>query len=357
MEGKTELAAWAFLILMGLWRLRNWGTEWRKRNPKPILQEPEKKTNLEKPEIEPLSTFNWRNTEPEKLRPFRPKYHLTMALQNSDPSELVSMDNTYLQRLKIRKEAMSQHPDIVLQATPRSIPAINELYTYLVGTYLPTRYPTMFKLAATHLENLVTSAMIPLTPSSDPLETLRTLGENVDEDFIWLQPSEDGDGYVFTGYVVCFPAGFNTKEKLGLKLREIHTPVPGYAEKLEKSMDRFFERLEVGKMWSITTHDKLYAASAGNHLYAGEEVEAEEIDLANTYLRCERQYLHRQPETKALCFSFKTYLYPISQIKAEGLGEDLAQAIDGLKEGSVPEMHFYKKGVVWGETVKEYLRS
>lgn len=50
-------------------------------------------------------------------------------------------------------------------------------------------------------------------------------------------------------------------------------------------------------------------------------------------------------------------MYQISQIKEEGLGEDLAQAIDGLKEGNAPAMHFYKKGVVWGEAVKEYLRG
>jgi hypothetical protein len=67
--------------------------------------------------------------------------------------------------------------------------------------------------------------------------------------------------------------------------------------------------------------------------------------------------LHRLPKTKALVFSFKTYLYPLRDIKEERLGEDLAQAIDGLKEGSVPEMHFYKRGVVWGEAVKAYLRS
>lgn len=56
-------------------------------------------------------------------------------------------------------------------------------------------------------------------------------------------------------------------------------------------------------------------------------------------------------------FAFKTYLYPLREIKEEGLGEELAEAIDGLKEGSVPEMHFYKRGVEWGAAVKKYLRS
>jgi hypothetical protein len=50
-------------------------------------------------------------------------------------------------------------------------------------------------------------------------------------------------------------------------------------------------------------------------------------------------------------------LYPIKEIKDEGLGEELAQAIDGLKEGNAPQMHFYKRGAVWSEAVKRYLRS
>ena len=56
-------------------------------------------------------------------------------------------------------------------------------------------------------------------------------------------------------------------------------------------------------------------------------------------------------------FAFKTYMYPIREIKKEGMGKELAMAIDGLKEGSVPEMMFYKRRVVWGEAVKEFLRN
>ena len=63
------------------------------------------------------------------------------------------------------------------------------------------------------------------------------------------------------------------------------------------------------------------------------------------------------PKSRALVFAFKTYLYPIQKIKDEGRGEDLADAIDGLKSGNAPGMHFYKRGAVWGEAVKKYLRS
>jgi hypothetical protein len=63
------------------------------------------------------------------------------------------------------------------------------------------------------------------------------------------------------------------------------------------------------------------------------------------------------PVSEALVFAFHTYTYPIRQIRDEGLGEDMAVAVDGLWKGNVPEMHIYKKGDVWGEALKEFLRS
>lgn len=75
------------------------------------------------------------------------------------------------------------------------------------------------------------------------------------------------------------------------------------------------------------------------------------------HLRCERQTLHRLPTSKALIFGIHTYTYPIQEVKDEGSGEVLAEAIDGLKEGSAPSIHFYKRGPVWGEAMKAFLRE
>ncbi|KAF7960598.1 hypothetical protein EAE96_000274 [Botrytis aclada] len=312
------------------------------------------------PSITPLSDFDWRTTEPLKLRPFKPLYHMTMGIQSCPPSELIEMDRTYLDRLAVRTNVIREHTSTVLQALPSSHAAIQELYTYLTASYLPTRFPTIYSLHPTYLLNKATGHHIPLTPSS-LIEALRTLGTNVDTDFLLLVPSLDGDGYILGGFIACFPSGFDTQALLGKKIRDIHKPVPKYKEKLETSMYRTFDRLEVGKIikrvnWSITTHSQLFAAS-GNHLYEGEEAKAEEFDIEDTNLRCERQLVHRLLQTKALVFSFKTYLTPLTQVKGEGLGEELAEAIDGLRKGSVPEIHYYKRGVVWGEKVKEYLRS
>ncbi|CZT49864.1 uncharacterized protein RSE6_10761 [Rhynchosporium secalis] len=197
--------------------------------------------------------------------------------------------------MTLRKEIMREHHDIAIQAKPEVKPAIDELYTWLLNEYLPTRYPTMFSVTSLGLLNHTTSTHIPLQPSPDPGKTFEILGENLDEDFLILLPSDDGDSYMLKGFVNCFPAGFNTKDKLGLKLRDIHTPVPGYKQKLELSMDRFFDRLEVGKVvkranasqriWSINTEEKLFAAS-GLHLYGGEKKVDEKVDVntASVYI-------------------------------------------------------------------------
>lgn len=157
------------------------------------------------------------------------------------------MDRTYVDRLAIRTNIIRDHKPTVLQALPSSHAAIRELYTYLTTVYLPTRFPSIYSLTPTYLLNKATNHHMLLNPSS-PLQALHNLGTNIDTDFLLLVPSPDGDGYMLGGFIACFPSGFDTQALLGKKLRDIHKPVPKYKEKLETSMYRSFDRLEVGKV-------------------------------------------------------------------------------------------------------------
>jgi hypothetical protein len=268
-----------------------------------------------------------------------------MALETLDPSELIPMDNTYRERLLYRRSLLKKHHDVVVAVNsphraapstfvaeasgeegesiePRVQRAVAELYTWLMGAYLPGRYPSMFKLhratyetgPAVMLENRVMGELYPAEFHVDGGENKKKMGsttmstitalqillKNIDEDFLILLPEEvlsstssdsssaasgsegsrrgsEGEThskYVLQAFSTCYPAGFNPVQKLGKQLAKIHEPVPGYAEKLEKSMDRFFEKLEVGKYvkrvnWSITTESELFAAFGGLHADAG----------------------------------------------------------------------------------------
>jgi hypothetical protein len=278
------------------------------------------------------------------------------------------MDKTFAERIALRKSLYEEKGEDVLSVNEIATPAITELYTYLTTTYLPTRFPTVYTSTPSGLHNKITQETLPLHPDSSHA-ALRLLGSNIDTDFLFLipiqEPGPDQGKYRLEAFNTCFPSGFNTRSKLGLKLADIHTPVPSYAAKLEKSMDRFFASLPVGKVvkrhnWSITTNTVLFNL-AGNHMSEEEEAAKTEgwddVNLAQTVLRCERQTLHRLPQTGAILFAFKTYQYWLQELRDEGCGEALADAIDGLGEGNAPGMKVYKRQVVWGEKVKAFLRG
>jgi hypothetical protein len=221
---------------------------------------------------------------------------LTKAgLSTIDISDLIPMDNTYKERMVLRKSLLKEYPDVVLgvhdaadpDPDPRIRDAVGELYEFIMGTYLPSRYPRMFALShgdkSALLENKVTGETYPVAMDEKQpqpvLKCLEILGQTVDEDFLILLPDGRGkdsgssggeEKYFLAAYTTYFPSGFDPRTKLGLRLAAIHDPVPGYQEKLERSMDRFFARVEVGKVvarvnWSVTTETGLFAAFGGVH--------------------------------------------------------------------------------------------
>ena len=179
--------------------------------------------------------------------------HDHAGLETTSISDLIEMDKNYLNQINLRESLMRKHTAAVIAAEECVKPAVHEFYEFLVNNYLPIRFPPMFKFLRPStsnpslLHNLVTGDQLPLEPLESVTETLRLLGGLIEDDCLFLLPSDDGDGYTLKGFVTCFPSGFDTREKLNLKLRDIHGPVPGYKQKLEKSMDRYFEKLPVGK--------------------------------------------------------------------------------------------------------------
>ncbi|RSL95184.1 hypothetical protein CEP52_012200 [Fusarium oligoseptatum] len=329
----------------------------------------------EKPaSIEPLENFDWRTKKPPQFRGFKPKYNISMGIRRDTPSELLSIDHDYLDRVNQRREILKQHEDTVCGFLPEGEQAVLEIYDYFLTQYLPVRYPTMFNLSqdGTIFKNLVTNRSFPTNPQ-DVRSALLNLGEIVEEELFLLMP--DSDSYRLVAYVCCFPSSFDPAEKLGLLLKDIHKPVPGY-EKIGPSMERFFAKLQVGspikrQNWSVQVHSELFDCEANCRIKNYEGPGEPNIEDASpptltkmpsanklqTFLRSELQTLTRFPNTQAILFSFKTYMYKVTDVKAQGQGPEFAEAIEGIRKGNVPEMWDYKGAPRWGETVCRYLRS
>ncbi|KAF2226476.1 hypothetical protein BDZ85DRAFT_191865, partial [Elsinoe ampelina] len=335
-------------------------------------------------QITPLVDFDIHNEPPIKLRPFKPKYHLTMSIEQTTLSDLLAFDKTYLSRIALRRSITTSHPYETLASLPGTTPMVHELYTWLFTTYLPLRLPTIFTVSPKALPpsplpqpyNLLLSEPIPFPPPADPIDCLRLISSHIDTDFLLLAPRpqpqpEPETKYHLLSFANCFPSGFRPREKLNLPLSQIHGPVPGYPAKLERSMDRFFARIAKGEIvkranWTVTTSGDEIFCLKGNHFTGddGGRLESEierqkaEVRVEDCRLRAERQTLHRLPETGALVFAFKTYMYTLDEVKGEpGMAEAMAEAVLGLGRGNVPEMEVYKRQVVWGGKVREYLLS
>ncbi|KEY67067.1 hypothetical protein S7711_04739 [Stachybotrys chartarum IBT 7711] len=310
--------------------------------------------------IQPLANFDWTKQEPLNPRPFKPVYHITMGVRVVDPADLILIDKSYLTNIHLRRQILSKHGATVHGAIPSGDAAVRELYAYLLQDYLPSRYPSMFRLSGDGkmFQNLVTGKAFPATAPPDVTSALRILAETIEDDWFVLQ--ETPEGHRSVAFVCCFASGFDPSAKLGKGLKEIHAPVPSY-EKIGPSMERFFSKLEVGKgvkrnNWAIQTHSEI--CDVKGHLTEEDDTsEQTNVDIDQTHFRTELQSLTRLPRTKAILFSFKTYLTPLSGIREEGLGPQLADAIEGLKTGNAPGMWTYKGSIRWAPRVCEYLRS
>ncbi|OQE14941.1 hypothetical protein PENSTE_c031G01598 [Penicillium steckii] len=208
--------------------------------------------------------------------------------------------------------------------------------------------------------NHTTKENCPTECPKDSDLALRTLAVNVEDDMFLLVDTPEGHHTV--AFVCCFPNGFDPSTKLGKTMDEIHAPVPHY-EKIGPSMERYFKKLAVGKSikrlnWSISIGKEIYNSS-GNHInHIGKKsvfVEDEDVDILETNFRVELQTLTRLPRTKAILFSFKTYIYSIEDVKEEGLGPELADAIEGFRKGNAPEFWTYKGAKLESFTPEQYI--
>ncbi|KAF3920578.1 hypothetical protein ABW21_db0200678 [Orbilia brochopaga] len=311
--------------------------------------------------ITPIEELDILSQPPYPFRPYKPIYHMTMGLKKCAPNELFLLDSSYPTRIALRKTLVAQNPSTMLGASPQAGSAVKELYHFILSQHLPTRFPSLFAIdaAKSTFTNRVSNDTHPLTAPEPSTAALSIIASTVEEDILILQQDPAEDAYRLTAFIACFPNGFDSSQKMGMTLREIHRPVPLFREKLAPSMDRFFGKLEVGRWvkrlnWTVSTHEKL-SLPIGNHIYDGDSVPQalDTVDLDRTYLRVERQVLLRLPKSKAMAFFVKTYMTPLTQIKAEGEGDALATAIEGMPE----KLGIYKRRVVWGRAVIDALRA
>lgn len=105
--------------------------------------------------------------------------------------------------------------------------------------FLCARYPRYFSLTRSEEKDYVFhNGILKNETVINSMHPLHVLLENVPEDFAVMIRNPDDGCYYFRAGVICSSLGWSVDTKLGMQLKEIHSPIPDYKEKMEFSMDR-----------------------------------------------------------------------------------------------------------------------
>jgi hypothetical protein len=150
----------------------------------------------------------------------------------------LELDQSYASRIANRKRLFAEYGKLVLNYLPGSELGCKEVMENALQFYC-ARYPSCFRLSHSDSEGYVFHNRILQNETViRTMHPLHVLLENVPEDFaVMIRNPEDG-GYYFRAGIICSSLGWNVDTKLGMQLKQIHSPIPDYKEKMEFSMDR-----------------------------------------------------------------------------------------------------------------------
>ncbi|GAP89381.2 putative alpha- -mannosyltransferase [Rosellinia necatrix] len=266
----------------------------------------------------PYPAFDINRAKPRPYRPFRWPYHQTMSLTKLEPDWWIELESTYTERIRQRKEIYEKHGSAVLQWLPGSELACKELLEMVIQ-FVCARYPQYFTLSEDNLwlENKILGIRTNIREKHPFLVLL----DHIPEDFaIMLRDPETGY-YIFRAGMIFSSLGWNVGSKIGLKLHEIHQPIPDYKEKMQFSMDRYFSKMPTDKpiqrgSWGLEVDEPLYMPPGDAH-EAHRGVQGRDVTRERARLRVDWQTLRRLPLSGAVVFNFKALFTALEELRDE----------------------------------------
>jgi hypothetical protein len=265
--------------------------------------------------------------------PFAPgPYRMAMDLTACPEAEWIERDARYPAEIALRRALLTERHAEVFGACDGSEPARRETLARLAA-HLPARYPDGFAREGRRLRNRLSGEAWDLAnPSCDPLEVA---GRLVQEDLCIVRL--DGAQPVLAAAVLCFPSRWRLADKLGLTLAAVHAPVPSYAERLGRPVDRFMGAIKPGHValrlnWALVDDPALFQPT-GKFRAAHDPAITAANAGARVWLRVERQTLRRLPDSGAVLFGIRVHVYPLARIAARApVAARLAAAVGALPE-------------------------
>lgn len=262
-------------------------------------------------------------------------YRMAMDLVTVPEPAWFEIDHLYPAELAEKRLLLESRRGDVFAVVPGSEDARAETLA-TIATALTTHHPDWFTRGGRILRNHLTGEDWDMdTPALDPLEFA---GRLVQEDLCLVQGTADGP--VLAAATLCFPSRWRLSDKIGKPLAAVHAPVPLYADRLARPVDRFMGHIKPGHIaarlnWSVLDDPALFQPDGKWKRQARPDITAENVGT-RIFLRVERQTLRRLPASDAVLFGIRVHVYPLRRIARHAPA--LAAAVRALP----PEIQHYK---------------
>lgn len=266
------------------------------------------------------------------------RFQLTLGIRELDPAQWIEVDAHYAEHLAEKRRLLAERPGQVFDALPESLPAQAECLDLLLGHLLRHRPETIAADGATIRVPATGDAYDRRDFADRPLDLA---GRLVQEDLCLMAP-HDGS-WRLVAASLCFPSRWRLADKLGRPMAAIHGPVPGFNDRLARPVDRFFDRVEPGRLymrlnWSVIDDPALFQPTGHGRSGINAAITADNVgEMA--WLRVERQTFVRLPASGALVFGIRTIVDPLAAIAAR---PELAAALRSTLADMPDDIRRYK---------------
>jgi hypothetical protein len=254
--------------------------------------------------IKAMNMINAPTKTPKYLPHMQHKDAISMGMEPLDRRNWIEPDELFPRFLE-HKLALKESQQHIFDALPSSIEAQKEL-AFELKRHLLDQHSHLYCAVADGLSYLPNG--IDLAQTQANTNPLWQASLWVADDLLIMQKLDDH--YCLTAASLCSPSHWHLAEKIGQPMARIHDPVPTIHQNLTPQIDRFFDHLTVENPvqrfnWSLQANTQL-----------AQFPEDKVIHAVNTplYYRCERQTLTRLPQTNAIAFTIRVYVYPMMNL-------------------------------------------
>ena len=241
-----------------------------------------------------------------------------VGLEPIEEADWLEIDNLFDSEIELKKKLYESYYKEIHQELDLSLKSQREL----------------LEMLKTHLNQYHPNHKFTTTETSAPLKNASLM---VQEDLVLMLPKKEK--YFLGAASLCAPSNWSLKEKFNGSLLELHKDVPSYERKIGNRVNNLFNKLPNDRIfqrfnWSIYEEATLFQPAKSKSFVERSKTITNKNAGDRLFIRVERQTIRRLPETKAIAFTIRVHVDPLSSIKDDlSLVRDLKKALKNLSEG------------------------